>query len=201
MRSNSRECARPFLMLLVWFVGTGVPFSRASQISADCGQRVEMAAYALCFPKSWRVYRGNLDDRVSGCNRRSGPCTGTGGGYPLPGVVFVFISPAETVPGKHTYRSVRDIAGEFPQINEVGQIHPPSVINIPLAGSTPDLSRECLMSRSLIPGNVWNDVYGLRVGKRLFRCWAQYRNEPERIAEYRSEIVAILSSLSLKPGE
>jgi hypothetical protein len=75
-----------------------------------------MATYSVCFPKNWAVYKDAALDRVSGCNRKNGRCTGNGGGLPYPGVEFVFLMPAEKVPGHH-YKNLNDIISSEPHIS------------------------------------------------------------------------------------
>jgi hypothetical protein len=47
-------------------------------------------------------------------------------------------------------------------------------------------------------GMVWDEVYGLEVGGRLFRIWAQYNRHTKQEPGYRAAIRAILSSLSVR---
>jgi len=116
-------------------------------------------------------------------------------GAPVPGAVFIFLMPAENVPGHPHYSDVRDIVSQYPQIDESGQVIEPPLSAVAIEG---DKDKKCLVSRSLVPGKVWSEVYGLRVEGRLFRCWAQYRDESDQIEEYRATIARILSAVSVR---
>jgi hypothetical protein len=162
-------------------------------VCADCGQKVEMAAYSVCFPKTWRVYREDARETVSGCNRKSGACSGNGGGFPVPGVVLIFLFPAAAGPGHPRFQGPRDLASNAPQINA-------SVSRVDLGRPGDARNRtECWVSRSLMFGKVWNEVYGLQVGSTLFRASVQYNAETDnKVANYRDAIKDILSSVGVR---
>ena len=67
----------------------------------QCHKKIEMSNYFVCFPDGWRVYQDKTLDRVPGCNRKNGKCTGNGGGCPYPAVVFIFVLPAKSVQSIH----------------------------------------------------------------------------------------------------
>jgi hypothetical protein len=159
---------------------------------SSCQQRIEMAGYSVCFPRTWRVYRNPSRGTVSGCNKTEGDCTGTGGGFPLPGVEFVFLFPAERGPGHSQHKSAHEIAANTPQAS------PPVVTEVSLTPDGATQDRQCWVSRSLMFGKVWNEVYGLSVGTMLFRASAQYNNEPSKLQGYREAIREILSSVSVR---
>ncbi|HKV42317.1 MAG TPA: hypothetical protein VJX67_24150 [Blastocatellia bacterium] len=152
-----------------------------------------MNNYSVCFPDGWRVYQDKTLDRVSGCNRKNGNCTGNGGGFPYPGVVFIFVLPAKSVPNHPPYRDVTDIVSSVPHAGAP----PPPITEVSLSGPLSGTAK-CLLARMLMFDEVWNDVYGLDIDKTLFRAWAQYNNELPKVEHYRSTIVQILSSISLR---
>jgi hypothetical protein len=151
-----------------------------------------MPSYGVAFPKGWKVYVNQPLQRVSGCNKAEGPCTGNGGGFPLPGVVFLFLMPAENVPGQR-YTTLEEIVASAPS----SSVPNPEVKEVSLPGSSPtDAEKRCLVSRRLLPGKVWDEVYGLRIKERLFRVWVQY-NDDRKEAAYRAAVLEILSSISV----
>lgn len=164
-------------------------------VLSQCPQRVEMKTYTICFPGGWRVYRDEGLDRVSGCSEKDGNCTANGGGYPYPGVAFLFLMPAENVPGHPRYRSARDIALTAAHAGAPD----PQLVELRIEGRPASAS---FAARSLNLVNVWDDVYGLEIDKKLFRGWAEYNNEPQSVDSYRNIILQILSSVSpLKAGD
>ena len=156
-------------------------------VFAECAQRVDMATYAACLPKGWVFFRDAALDRLSGCSKLSGKCTGNGGGYPLRGAVFIFLMPADKVTDHPPYRSPDDIVSAAPH----GGRPAPDIGEVRLIGQ----GKRCLVARSLLFGRVWDEVYGVEVNGRLFRAWVQYNNEPGSIDKYRRQIEGILSSL------
>lgn len=174
------------------FAGLIACIGLAPMTIAECAHPFEMSTYSICFPKIWKVYAKASSDRVSGCNKSNGRCTGTGGGFPLRGAVFIFLLPADKVPGHAEYRSALDI------VSSAAQNSTPTISTIQLQANGTTRVRECLVSRSLWFGKVWNEVYGLQVGSRLFRAWVEYNNEPGNVEGYRDAIVGILSSVSVR---
>jgi hypothetical protein len=151
-----------------------------------------MGTYSVRLPSTWHVETKAANQRVAGCNKESGECTGTGGGFPLPGVVFVFLLPADKAPDHPHYRDAHEIASTAVQLGA------PIVTRVDLLPAAQEGARQCWVSRSLTFGKVWNEVYGLQVGPLLIRAWAQYNNEPGRVEGYRQAILEILSSVSAR---
>lgn len=152
------------------------------------GTEVVVEGYAVSFPNGWHVYTDKALGSVSGCNKTSGKCTGNGGGYPLRGAVFVFIVPGDKAPGHSPFHSVEEIVDSFPH---AGQGSPGvSEVNLHREGT------KCSVARMLRFSEVWDEVYGLDVGGKLFRVWVQYNDEPGAIGRYRQVIEQILSSVS-----
>lgn len=163
----------------------------APPVSFASSQTIDMAGYSVSLPGSWWSREDKSLDQVWACNKTSGQCTGTGGGFPLPGAVFVSIMPAEYVPGGRRLKSVEDIVSSEPHAG----LPAPSISHIDIGEG-----KMCAVARLLLFGKVWDEVYGLRVQGHLFRIWVQYGNEPGREAGYRRAVVAILSSIAV-PGE
>lgn len=159
--------------------------------STGCAQPVHMQRYSVCLPTGWHVETTPGSDKVGACNKQP-PCTGTGGGFPLAGVVFLFVFPADQGPGHPHYDSARDLAASVRQLGAT------TVEEVHLRGVPSVSSRDCWISRSLMLGKVWNDVYGLRVGSTVFRAASQYNNEPAKVALYRDAVIGILSSVALR---
>lgn len=176
---------------LFFAVGGTVAFQGPNP-AGKCQQRFDMRTYSACFPNTWHVDARPAAKRVSACNKLNGDCTGTGGGFPLPTVVFVFLFPADSAPGHPQYRDAREIAATAVQLET------PVLSKIDLLPNGKGDSRQCWVSRSLMFGKVWNDVYGLQVGSMLFRASAQYNDEPARVEEYRRAVLEILSSVSVR---
>jgi len=57
-----------------------------SQKEAD--QQIDMTTYSISLPRGWYVEK-RPGEVIFACNRRNGKCTGTGGGFPLAGSVFI----------------------------------------------------------------------------------------------------------------
>jgi hypothetical protein len=161
---------------------------------SQCARKVAMATYSACFPNDWQVFTDTGLDQVSGCNKKQGSCTGTGGGFPLKGVVFIFLTPAEKVPYQK-YHDVEDIVASAPHAGEPAP--PVSEVNF----GDENGKRKCLVARRLLSPALgfWDEIYGLEVDGRLFRVWVQYQDEdrPEKIEAYRSAVKQILSSVSV----
>ena len=163
-------------------------------VFAECAHRTEMKDYTICFPKAWSVYIDPSLDRVSGCNKSSGKCTGPGGGFPVAGAVFIFLMPAEKVPDHPPYHSPADIVSLAPHAG----MPAPDISVVKLDKLSSGSEGKCLVARSLLFGKVWDEVYGLEVNGTLFRAWVQYNSEPEKIEGYRNSVIETLSSLSLR---
>jgi hypothetical protein len=52
--------------------------------------------------------------------------------------------------------------------------------------------------RQLSWAGAWEEHYGLKVGDRLFSLSTRYEDRPDRIQEYRTAIMGILSSITPK---
>jgi hypothetical protein len=165
--------------------------SLAGSAFSQCDQKVDAPSYSVCFPAKWATFKDSSLDQISGCNKRNGECTGNGGGFPLPGRVFIFIAPAEKLPIEPKPHSIEEIVRMPP-------FRPDEVEITAIALAKSSEPKRCLVARSLLkPFGVWNEVYGIEVDSRLFRAWVQYGNEPGKMNGYREAIIHILSSISL----
>jgi hypothetical protein len=149
-----------------------------------------MATYSVSLPGGWWFHKNESLDQIQICNIRNGECTGTGGGFPLAGAVFITLTPVDNLPDHQKYTAVRDIVSAVPHAG----MPAPTVSRVELRSDGG--ARECQVARSLLFGTVWNEVYGLSVGGRLFRAWVQYNQDLKMDAANRSNVVDILSSVS-----
>jgi hypothetical protein len=150
---------------------------------------VNMAGYSVSLPSSWWVREDKSLDKLMTCNRANGQCTGTGGGFPLAGAIFVVIMPAEIVPGSAHVKTVYDIVDNVPHAG----LPAPTIAKVELGDG-----KTCVVARSLLFGEVWDEVYGLDVRGHLFRISVQYGRESSKEAEYRHMVLTILSSISVR---
>jgi hypothetical protein len=154
-------------------------------------QQVRMATYSVSLPGGWWFIKNESVDQIQTCNIRTGKCTGTGGGFPLAGAVFITLTPVDNLPDHQQYATVRDIVSTVPHAGMAAA----TVSRVELRSDGG--ARECQVARSLLFGTVWDEVYGLSVGGRLFRARVQYNQEPKMDAANRSIAVGILSSVSV----
>ncbi|GEM_PF-3809314 len=160
----------------------------------QCARKVAMATYSACFPSGWQVFTDTGLDQVSACNKKQGRCTGTGGGFPLKGVVFVFLTPVEKLPGHPNYGSVEQIAESGPHAGM------PSPAVIPVELGNEKGKRKCVVARRMMSPALgfWDETYGLEVDGHLFRGWVQYPDEDaDKVEAYRRAVREILSSVSV----
>ena len=148
--------------------------------------KIKMKTFSACFPSSWSAGKIDKYDQIVACNSKQGNCTGNGGGFPLPGRMFLFVSPIDNLPGNEKYHSSKDIALTDPYSKD-------AVIE-PIVLEESEI-KDCFRSRSLFAGKVWNEVYGFRMGKKLFRAWVQYNNESNMLKVYRNSVLDILASI------
>jgi hypothetical protein len=154
-------------------------------------QRIETAAYSVCFPKTWAATKNDSANIAGGCSKKHGRCEGTGGGFPLRGVVTVGIGFAENIPGRVPPRSIEDIIGAEAKYNN------PTIAAVSLGQD--GAHRKCIVLRTFMaPAPLWYEVYAMDVDSKLFRVIAQYQDEPAKIEKYRTEITRILSSITLR---
>ena len=57
---------------------------------------------------------------------------------------------------------------------------------------------EYVVSRTLLPNKVWNDVYAIETGGRIIVFVVRYNDEAAKIEGYRNAIFAILASVSVR---
>lgn len=154
----------------------------AQSTSKACPNEVAMQSFTVCLPSGWYWERETKNDLLKACNKVSGECTGNGGGFPLKGAVFLFIAPAELLPGKtKSLDAIVEREAKKP-------LDEKTVVDVPIG---PD--KRCVLVRSRMkPTSIWNDVYGVQAGPLLVRAWAQYREEPG----FRETIVQVLRSIS-----
>ena len=152
-----------------------------------CGQLIKTAAYSVCLPRGWNVLeRRNSDSEITACSGK-GKCMFTGGGLPTPGHVVMYLIPAANAPG------LRDIGSASSLVKDrswqgTGQL----VEEVPVHGYG---IKSCWVSRGLLFGKVWNEVYGLEVGPAVLFINVKYNNEIGNVDMNRSVVRNILSSI------
>ena len=161
----------------------------AEAAEAVCEHTIQMKAYSICLPNNWFVEKNTVTDQVAVCNKPSDKCTGNGGGFPLAGAVFVFITPV--LGNSRIAGTAKDIAQR--QKDRLGS---GDVVKIDLGGGNHCYRFRSLQNELLI----WNEVYGLQVGSTVFRIWAQYNNEKWAIRKHRSAVLTVVKSVRLVDG-
>jgi len=156
-------------------------------------REVRMDAYTVSVPANWWVQTDGPLDRVEACNKQNGRCTGTGGGFPLTGVVFLSMMPAESAPEHDRYRTVHDIVTAVPRAGMPSPVI--SEVDLGPRGGR----RQCEVATSSPFGSEREEIYGLSVDGRLFRVWIKY-DRPSTQTTYRQAVLAILSSDSPHGG-
>jgi hypothetical protein len=174
------------LMILLSIVSS---IALCQDLRVNCEQLVEMRSYSLCLPSSWHYTRSEHLDRVSACNKDFEHCTGNGGGFPLPGAVFVVIAPADRLPGND-----KDLTGLVARAKTNAGANNYVISELDLGNA-----KRCIVVRShLSPTMILNDIYGLQIDSLLFRAWAQYDgSSAEQSKSYQKTIEDVLSSVSI----
>ena len=103
--------------------------------------------------------------------------------------------PAEKAPDHIRDRNPEDVISAEHFVGEPK----PTITEVPLP-SDRITGKKCLMARSLWRNDVWEEVYGLEVGRKLFIISAAYNNEPSKIDDYRGVILQILTSITPQKG-
>ncbi len=155
---------------------------------AQCEQRVAMSTYAVCFPMGWKVQRNPKLDEVIACYGVKRCATAWGDA--IRGVAFLFLTPAEKLPGGQVYHGPYDIVASRPHVGL-----PARTINkVEFPG---DPQRKCFVGRRRLSwAGAWDELDGLEVNKRLFSVWSRYEDNGERTQAYRDAIREILQSIS-----
>ena len=162
----------------------------ASDVLAECGQSVGAADYHLCAPVGWSVETNDRNDSINICKTDGGNCMKNKDNHPYPGVVALSIVPSDRGYGiyespEYLARKARVTGLPLPVIKDVKRSHP---------GDGPE--PQCWVARTLLYGDLWEDIYSLTVGGRRFRVWVTYNNEPANIEPFREAVVQILSSIT-----
>lgn len=169
------------LAMLFWLPPAGV---------AQC-KPVDMKTYSLCFPEKWHLDKGATPGRGSACNRATGPCSGSAG-TPLPGVILLSFGPAmPDSKGKLPADLSEAITQADPHVSS--KESPAELASGALTGQI-----EYVVSRTLLPNKVWNDIYAIQTASKIFIFSARYVDEPKQLDAYRNSIFAILASVSVR---
>ncbi len=150
-----------------------------------------MKTYSLCFPEKWRMERNPATGGFSACNKAAGSCTAAGG-VPLPDSVSMTFEPA--APGS-SGKLPADLSEAITQADPhvASKENPSELASGALTGQT-----EYVVSRCQLPNKVWNDVFAIESGGRIFIARVRYRDEPAKVDGYRNAVFAILGSVSVR---
>jgi hypothetical protein len=163
----------------------------AASVFAQCAQSVKMADYRVCVPAGWNVQRNDKDDSVELCNRADKEkCAAAPFDDPYPGAVVLNVIPSDR--GYGIYRSPEDLNAKA---RKTGQPLP-SITDVVLDGKSGGAERKCWLARTLVPENLWTDVYSLSVGGRRFRVSVAYNNEAANVESFRKASLQILTSIA-----
>ena len=153
----------------------------ASTVMAQC-KPADLRAYSVCFPEKWRVDKDPATAKVSACNKATGPCAGNG-------AVAVTIT---TFQSAEKSGDLAKAIGQLEATNHPSGAEPAEYESGTLAGQT-----EYVLSRSLVSGKTWHDLYVIKIGPKMFSAVVQYNDEPATIDANRSTLFRILASISV----
>jgi len=154
-----------------------------------------MHSYSFCVASGLRVEPNLATDVAVVCDDIGKHCTTYFGAAPK-GLAFVFVRPAEGVYGHDHYGGPRDIVAAAPHAGQAA----PEIFKVELDHDKSEPDRQCFMARKFLAwAAAWDEVYGLEVKNHLFSIWTRYEDDPEspeKVKQYRAEILGILSSIS-----
>jgi len=160
---------------------------------SQCGQLIKMKSYEVCVPSGWATSERGDGDMLAACET-SKPCPPFFGAAPK-GITFLFVRPAEGLYGHPTYEGAREVVEARPHAG----LPAPAVPEVDLGPGPSGAKRQCFMARRQLSwAGAWEEHYGLKVGDRLFSLSTRYEDRPDRIQEYRTAIMGILSSITPK---
>lgn len=160
---------------------------------AQCDHPVQGAGYTVCAPTGWRI--DSYPGRTIICKPNDGRCRKNKDIYPYPGVLIVDINVADGLSYRGNWITPEEIRARAQRMGEPV----PLVFEIPFKDASLKLQRSGWISRQLLDGNLWSEVYGLTVNGHRFMIRAFYNNERENIDQFRSDIIDILSSVRTTP--
>lgn len=188
-RVNKNACTFPSGLLLLALSLCVKPTAPAQSV-----QPVQMATYAVSFPRGWYVERQDNANRVVACNKRNGDCWEPRGGLPKRGTVTVALMPADIDAEHKHYKNLDELMASV-------HVRPTTAVpirEVTLGQKQGSIPKRCLLLRSTIGEEVWSDFYGCQIGRRLFRAVVQYADGHKKSKTYRAAIIAILSSLNAR---
>jgi len=143
---------------------------------------MDVKAYSVCFPEKWRIDKDPAAAKVSACNKTTTPCAGNG----AVSVSIATFSAAE---------KSGDLAKAIGQLEATS--HPSGAGPAEYESGTLSGQTEYVLSRSLVSGKTWHDLYVIKIGPKMFSAVVQYNDEPASVDVNRATLFHILASISV----